>query len=36
MDTFDPKPRLDQDDGKPLPFRRGLTFNEEQVHGPSY
>src|SRR5579859_6753006 len=33
MDTFDPKPRLDQDDGKPVPFQRGLTFNEEQVHG---
>lgn len=28
MDTFDPKPRLDQDHGKPYPFKRPLTFAE--------
>src|SRR5690349_9642589 len=33
MDTFDPKPRLETDDGKPVPFQRGLTFNEQTVHG---
>ena len=33
MDTFDPKPRLEKDNGKPVPFPRGLTFNEEEVHG---
>src|SRR5438105_13740077 len=26
IDTFDPKPRLIKDDGKPLPFKRPLTF----------
>ena len=26
LDTFDPKPRLDRDHGKPIPFQRGLTF----------
>ena len=26
LDTFDPKPRLDRDHGKPIPFERGLTF----------
>ena len=31
LDTFDPKPRLDRDHGKPLPFKRPLTFAEEQV-----
>jgi uncharacterized protein DUF1501 len=28
MDTFDPKPLLDRDHGKPLPFKRPLTFAE--------
>jgi hypothetical protein len=28
LDTFDPKPRLTQDHGKPLPFKRPLTFAE--------
>ncbi len=28
MDTFDPKPRLTLDHGKPLPFKRPLTFAE--------
>jgi len=28
MDTFDPKPRLIVDHGKPLPFKRPLTFAE--------
>lgn len=28
LDTFDPKPRLIQDHGKPLPFKRPLTFAE--------
>jgi hypothetical protein len=31
LDTFDPKPRLDQDHGKPLPFKRPLTFAEGQT-----
>lgn len=31
MDTFDPKPRLTQDHGKPLPFKRPLTFAEDSV-----
>ena len=31
LDTFDPKPRLERDHGKPLPFKRPLTFAEEQV-----
>ena len=26
VDTFDPKPRLTADDGKPLPFKRPLAF----------
>jgi hypothetical protein len=26
VDTFDPKPRLDRDNGKPLPFKRPLAF----------
>ena len=30
LDTFDPKPRLDQDHGKPIPFKLSLSFN------PSY
>jgi hypothetical protein len=33
IDTFDPKPRLVTDDGKPLPFKRPLTFAEGQVGG---
>src|SRR5215467_8995642 len=33
IDTFDPKPRLIQDDGKPLPFKRLLTFGENSVQG---
>ncbi len=33
IDTFDPKPRLVKDDGKPLPFKRPLTFAEGQVGG---
>ena len=28
LDTFDPKPRLITDHGKPLPFKRPLTFAE--------
>ena len=31
MDTFDPKPRLIRDHGKPLPFKRPLTFAENSV-----
>ncbi len=33
IDTFDPKPRLVQDDGKPVPFKRGPTFGEDGVRG---
>jgi hypothetical protein len=33
IDTFDPKPRLDKDNGKPVPFKRGLTFGEDGVRG---
>src|SRR5712692_5485203 len=33
IDTFDFKPRLIKDDGKPLPFKRPLTFAEGQVGG---
>ena len=33
IDTFDPKPRLTQDNGKPVPFKRGLTFGEDSVRG---
>jgi hypothetical protein len=33
IDTFDPKPRLIQDHGKPLPFKRPLTFAEGKVGG---
>src|SRR5215472_6173371 len=33
IDTFDPKARLIQDDGKPIPFKRGLTFGENAVMG---
>lgn len=31
IDTFDPKPRLTTDNGKPLPFKRPLTFAEGQT-----
>jgi hypothetical protein len=33
IDTFDPKPRLIVDHGKPVPFKRGLTFGEDGVKG---
>jgi hypothetical protein len=33
IDTFDPKPRLERDHGKPLPFKRPLTFAEGQIGG---
>src|SRR5690348_6157215 len=33
IDTWDPKPRLTQDNGKPVPFKRGLTFGEDAVRG---
>src|SRR2546421_12907213 len=33
IDTFDPKPRLERDNGKPVPFKRGLTFGENSVRG---
>src|SRR5215813_847870 len=33
IDTFDPKPRLYTDNGKPVPFKRGLTFGEDGVRG---
>ena len=33
VDTFDPKPRLRLDHGKPLPFKRGLTFADDSVGG---
>jgi hypothetical protein len=33
IDTFDPKPRLIRDDGKPLPFKIPLSFAPEQVGG---
>ncbi len=33
LDIYDPKPRLERDHGKPLPFERPLTFAEEQVGG---
>ncbi len=33
IDTFDPKPRLVTDNGKPVPFKRGLTFGEDAVRG---
>lgn len=33
IDTFDPKPRLTVDNGKPVPFKRGLTFGEDGVRG---
>ena len=34
IDTFDPKPRLDQEHGKPIPFKLGFTFaNDEYIGG---
>ncbi len=33
LDTFDPKPRLQRDAGKPLPFKRPLTFAEGEMGG---
>ena len=33
VDTFDPKPLLERDRGKPLPIKRGLTFNPGQAGG---
>ncbi len=33
IDTFDPKPRLVELHGKPVPFKRGLTFGEGAVRG---
>ena len=33
IDTFDPKPRLDLDHGKPLPIKRSLTFNAKEAGG---
>src|SRR5260370_11734187 len=33
IDTFDPKPRLEKDDGKPVPFKPGLTFGEDGGRG---
>jgi len=33
IDTFDPKERLVRDHGKPVPFKRGLTFGEGAVSG---
>ena len=31
VDSFDPKPRLDADHGKPLPIKRLLTFNAKEA-----
>lgn len=33
IDTFDPKPKLVEMDGKPLPFKRPLTFAEGKMGG---
>ena len=33
VDSFDPKPRLDLDDGKPLPFKPSLQFADRNVGG---
>jgi hypothetical protein len=33
VDTFDPKPRLVQDNGKPIPFKLSLTFNPKGQGG---
>src|SRR5260370_42021835 len=34
VDTFDPKPRLTTDDGKPLPFKRPLAFAAGSAGAP--
>jgi len=34
IDSFDPKPRLVRDHGKPLPIRRPLSFDDEHPAGP--
>ena len=34
IDTFDPKPRLYRDHGKPLPIKRPLSFDDEHQAGP--
>ena len=34
IDTFDPKPRLYRDHGKPLPIKRPLSFDDEHPAGP--
>ncbi len=33
IDTFDPKPRLDQEHGKPIPFKLGFTFADDEYIG---
>ena len=33
VDTFDPKPRLDRDHGKPLPIKRSLSFSPARAGG---
>src|ERR1700729_2071863 len=33
IDTFDPKPYLDQNDGKPLPIKQPLTFAAGKTGG---
>ncbi len=33
VDTFDPKPLLTRDNGKPIPFKRSLTFAEDKLGG---
>jgi len=33
VDTFDPKPRLDTDHGKPIPFKLSLQFSTEDLGG---
>src|SRR5262249_5047592 len=33
IDTFDPKPRLDKENGNPVPFQRSLTFSAQHVNG---
>lgn len=34
IDTFDPKERLEKDHGKPLPFKRPLSFDNKNEAGP--
>ena len=33
VDSFDPKPRLTRDNGKPIPFKRELSFADENLGG---